>query len=136
MKSIEININLDPVKDGAVCIAKPVTICEKVGVVVGTNGKFRVVTETEIKRIFEMLGENAGLEPMGKSGYAAIFRTDRIMKIEDEHYFVGSALVLKCKGDVLERMEPDMVEEAKDTFISRLRMLKNEEVQFSALQLD
>ena len=136
MKTIEININLDPVKDGAVCIAKPVTICEKVGVVVGTNGKSRIVTETEIKRIFEMLGENSGVEPMGKSGYAAIFRADRVMKIEDDHYFVGSALILKCKGEILEKIEPDLIEEAKEAFISRLKMLKNADVQFSAYQLD
>lgn len=136
MKTIEININLDPIKDGAVCIAKPVTTSEKVGLVVGTNGKFRIINDREVQQLFEHLGENAGVEPMGKSGYAAVFRVDRIMKIEDEHYFVGSAMILKCDGARLDMMEAELVEEAKEAFTSRLVMLKSEDVQFSGFQLD
>ena len=53
MKNIEINIQLDPVEDGISWTPKKVKQECKYALVIGTNGKYRLIDENEAVDILE-----------------------------------------------------------------------------------
>ena len=75
MKEIEINIQLDPVEDGAIVIPKLVVREDKGALIIGTNGEFRFAKEAEVYEILDRLGMNCAADYMGTTDYITVFNS-------------------------------------------------------------
>ena len=54
MKEIEINIQLDPVEDGAIMFPKQVVREDKGALIIGTNGEYRFAKEAEREGLMDI----------------------------------------------------------------------------------
>lgn len=135
MKTIEISINLDPINDRIIFHDNDGTEHCKGGLVIATNGDYKVVSVKEVKGILDSLADDMEGSHLGNSPYIAIMNAKSIFNVESGNCFVGSALIMKRKNICLEPLEEDDFEEAKKEFISRLTTLVCGDQEFSALEI-
>ncbi|MBR4579740.1 MAG: hypothetical protein IKO32_00720 [Lachnospiraceae bacterium] len=135
MKTIEVNIKLDPINDGA--IINPNRIVRKVegALVLATNGESKIISEDEAVEILDLLSGNTQGEYMGKTPYLAVFNGEKIFKIGSKHFFIGSALIVKNTKDGITMLADEDFEKATEEFESRLITLVGDGQEFSAYEL-
>ncbi len=123
MKTLEVNIALDPVHDGATVMnLKDVVIKEESALIIATNGQKRAANFAEAAELLTRLKPVCHGEFMGKSPYIMIINADKILKLDTGSFFIGSALIMKDEGDgkhMGSLSEDDMVK-AENEFRSRL----------------
>ncbi len=136
MDLIEVNIDLDPVKDGMVGIEKPVNISDQLALIAGTNGNTRVVDKEEALSIIGRLGESCEFTTLGNTGLAVIYNRDRVMRVNDRKYLIGSAIIAWYREGHMYTLNTDEVEIERNEFISRLTILNGECVSMSAFEID
>ena len=138
MKSLEVNIELDPVNDGASIInIKDVKAKRGRALIIATDGQKRIASIFEIGEICSKLSGTSHSEFMGKTPYIMIINADKIIKLETGHYFIGSAIIMKDegKGKHLECLTDEDIEKAEAEFVSRLVTLTAYGQDFSAYEL-
>ena len=135
MNKIEINIQLDPVNDGASFFPEKVVNKSKQGVVIGTNSEYRMVEEAEVYQILEQLGQVSDSDYMGKTSFLAVFNAKKVLSTGTSKFLVGSMLVVKGGRNGIELLNAEEVEKVKVEFESRLVTLCGSGTQFSAYEL-
>lgn len=135
METIEINIQLDPVRDGTSFVPAKVKRKDKKALVIGTNGQYRIVEEDEAFDILNALSDVSESDYLGKSSYLAVFNGNKLLKLGVGKFLVGSVLVIKggCQG--IEMLNDDEIEEAKNEFITRLVTLCGNNMEFTAYEV-
>jgi len=123
MEKIEINIKLDPIRDGMNIIPDKISRNDRYALIIGTNGNFRVVDEDEGYRIIDGLSDVSESDYLGKSIYLAVFNANKVMKIGCGKFLVGSAIVIKAGMNGIDMLSAEEVEEAKKEFTGRLATL-------------
>jgi len=135
MKEIEINIQLDPVEDGAIVIPKQVNREDKGALIIGTNGECRFAKEAEAYEILDRLGMNCAADYMGKTDYMTIFNAKKVLSTGESQFVVGSVMIIKGTERGIEFLNKAEAEEAKIEFESRLAVLCGSGIQFSAYEI-
>ncbi len=135
MNSIKVNINLDPIHDGA--IINPNRIVKKVegALVIATNGESKIISEDEAIDLLDQLSGNTQGEYMGKTPYLAVFNGEKIFKVQGRHYYIGSAVIVKNTKDGIAMLAGDDFEKAAKEFESRLITLVGDGQDLSAYEL-
>ena len=138
MKALEVNIELDPVNDGASIInIKEVKEKRLRALIISTDGQRRIASFYEVGEIFSKLSGTSHGEFMGKTPYMMIINADKIIKLETGYYFIGSAIIMKDEGNGkrLEYLTDEDIEKAEAEFKSRLVTLTAYGQEFSAYEL-
>ena len=135
MDTMEINIALDPINDGAVIKETRLKRKDEGALIIATNGESRIVDAYEAQEILDQLNEIGHGEYMGNSDYIAMMNGDKIINFGTGKCFVGSAIVMKFDGRTLSMLVGDEFEKAAAEFRSRLITLVCEGQEFSAYEL-
>ena len=135
MDTMEINIALDPINDGAVIKETRLKRKDEGALIIATNGESRIVDAYEAQEILDKLNEIGHGEYMGNSNYIAMMNGDKIINFGTGKCFVGSAIVMKFDGRTLSMLVGDEFEKAAAEFRSRLITLVCEGQEFSAYEL-
>ena len=135
MDTLEINIALDPINDGAVIKETRLKRKDEGALIIATNGEPRIVDAYEAQEILDKLNEIGHGEYMGNSDYIAMMNGDKIINFGTGKCFVGSAIVMKFDGRTLSMLVGDEFEKAAAEFRSRLITLVCEGQEFSAYEL-
>lgn len=135
MDTMEINIALDPINDGAVMKETRLKRKDEGALIIATNGESRIVDAYEAQEILDKLNEIGHGEYMGNSDYIAMMNGDKIINFGTGKCFVGSAIVMKFDGRTLSMLVGDEFEKAAAEFRSRLITLVCEGQEFSAYEL-
>lgn len=135
MDTMEINIALDPINDGAVIKETRLKRKDEGALIIATNGESRIVDAYEAQEILDKLNEIGHGEYIGNSDYIAMMNGDKIINFGTGKCFVGSAIVMKFDGRTLSMLVGDEFEKAAAEFRSRLITLVCEGQEFSAYEL-
>lgn len=136
MQNIEINIQLDPVEDGISWTPKKVKQEGKHALVIGTNGRWRVIDEEEAVDILERLSGNCTSDYMGHTGFLVACNKKKIIRTGDSRFIAGSVLIVKAGKHGTDLLTEEEVERAKAEFASRLATLCADGIEFSAYEMD
>lgn len=136
MDTIEMSIHLDPVKDGPKWMPKKVMRADKAALIIGTNGQFRFADEDETYDIIDRLSAVSTSDRMGKTDFLIIYNSDKMLRLGDGRFLVGSAVVMKSETDGPGLLTFDEAESAIREFKSRIVTLCSGDSQFSAYELD
>ena len=134
MSRIAINIELIPYKDGLIQLPDKVCRTELQGLIIGTNGKSRLIDLDGAHEIIKKLENRSTGNFLENTPYIMIFDGDRIFKAEGNQYFVGSVLILKHDQDRLCGIPKNELKHVKSLFGSRIVTLCAEEITFSAYE--
>ena len=136
MKTIEVNINLDPVNDGVIFRRTDIRRKDKGALIIATSGEYRIADEDEVREILEKMSEKGLGEYIGNTPYLAVLNKDKILSIGYEKYFVGTAVIMKYDGKSSHGMlTEDEFDEAAEQFMSRLITLSGDGQEFSAYEI-
>lgn len=139
MKKMEIDIQLDPVKDGASWIPDKMTIKGRGALIIGTNGQYRFAEEDEVMGIFDQLSGCGASDYLGQTAFLVVYNSNKVLYTDDGRFFVGSVVIVKgtAKGTAkgIEFLDEAEIEEVKTEFESRLSMLCGNGFQFSAYEI-
>lgn len=135
MKEIEINIQLDPVDDGAIVVSEQVKRKDKGALIIGTNGEYRFADEEEAYEILDRLAFKSASDYMGKSEFLVIYNAQKVLASGGSRFVVGSVMIIKGTERGLEFLSEAEAEKAKNEFISRLAVLCGSGIQFSAYEI-
>ena len=135
MNKIEINIQLDPVTDGASYMPDKVINKSRQGLVIGTNGEYRTIDEAEVYEILDRLAKVSESDYMGKTSFLAVFNAKKVLSTGGARFVVGSVLIIKGIREGIALLDTEEIEQAKEEFESRLVTLCGSGIQFSAYEL-
>ncbi len=135
MKTLEVNIDLDPVNDGASVINVNIKKEDEDALIIATDGKKKRIGPLETMDLLIKLRHISHGEFMGKSPYIMIINADKIFKLETGSYFIGSALILKDDGTGLGPLSEEDFAKAETEFVSRLVTLTGNGQDYSAYEL-
>mgnify|MGYP003292010592 CR=1 FL=1 len=136
MQNIEINIQLDPVEDGISWTPKKVKQEGKYALVIGTNGKYRLIDESEAVEILDRLSSNITSDYMGHTGFFVVCNKNKIIRTGDSRFIAGSVLIVKAGKSGTDLLTEEEVEKAKAEFACRLATLCADGMEFSAYEMD
>lgn len=135
MKKIEIDIQLNPVSDGARWIPEKVRKKGRGSLIIGTNGEFRFVAEEEAIDILDKLSGCSDSDYLGKTDYMIVFNAKKVLNSAGDRYLVGSAMVVKSSKHGLRFIEEDEIEDVIKEFQKKLVTLCGSGIQFTAYEL-
>ena len=137
MKSMEVNISLDPVNDGASFINLNEETKKVGGLILATNGESKKIDIIEAIDLLAILAKDSYGEIMGKSPYLLVINADKILTFKTGMYFIGSALILKYgdKERGFELFSDNDLDEAAKEFGSRLVTITANGQNFSAYEI-
>ena len=135
MKTIEISIRLDPVEDGIRRMPKEEKMEGKHALVIGTNGKYRVIEEEETISLIDRLLGNLRIDYMGKSAFLVVYNASKVIVTGEGEYIAGSVLVIKADKNGIALLDTEEIEAAKVEFAARLVTLCADGVDFSAYEI-
>lgn len=120
IQTLEINIKLDPINDGAVVKEIEDIRKDEGALVIGTNRESRRVTPEEADDIIEKLSGHCEGEFIANTPFIAIFYEDRAFTYHGSRYFIGSMIIMKSTRKGLTFLTGDEFEAAEKVFKSRL----------------
>ena len=136
MKEIDIIIQLDPLTDGVVMTKKEDMGREdKHALIIGTNGKYRLVSLQEAKEILYSLKDESASFILGSSDYLVIYNAGKAVSINEADYLVGSMLVMRMQEDQLCMMTNEEIAQVQDLIGNRMETMVSDGQTFSALEL-
>ncbi len=136
MQTVEINIQLDPLVDGINQVPSKIKLEGKSALVIGTNGKYRVVEEEEAESILDRLSGNCRSNCLEHTDFLVVCNGKKIIITGDSKYVVGSVLIVKAGKNGVDYLTDEEVEQAKTEFITRLVTLCADGVEFSAYEMN
>ena len=136
MKEIDIRIQLNPLTDGVVMTKKEDMGREdKHALIIGTNGKYRLVSLQEAKEILYSLKDESASFILGSSDYIVIYNAGKAVSINEADYLVGSMLVMRMQEDKLCMMSNEEIAQVQDLIGNRMETMVSDGQTFSALEL-
>ena len=136
MKEIDIIIQLDPLTDGVVMTKKNDMESEdKHALIIGTNGKYRLISLQEAKEILYSLKDESASFILGSSDYLVIYNADKAVSINEADYLVGSMLVMRMQEDKLCMMSNEEIAQVQELIGNRMETMVSDGQTFSALEL-
>ena len=136
MKEIDIRIQLNPLTDGVVMTKKEDMGREdKHALIIGTNGKYRLVSLQEAKEILYSLKDESASFILGSSDYLVIYNAGKSVSINEADYLVGSMLVMRMQEDKLCMMSNEEIAQVQDLIDNRMETMVSDGQTFSALEL-
>ena len=136
MKEIDIRIQLNPLTDGVVMTKKEDMGREdKHALIIGTNGKYRLVSLQEAKEILYSLKDESASFILGSSDYLVIYNAGKAVSINDADYLVGSMLVMRMQEDELCMMSNEEIAQVQELIGNRMETMISDDQTFSALEL-
>ena len=136
MKEIDIRIQLNPLTDGVVMTKKEDMGREdKHALIIGTNGKYRLVSLQEAKEILYSLKDESASFILGSSDYLVIYNAGKAVSINEADYLVGSMLVMRMQEDQLCMMTNEEIAQVQDLIGNRMETMVSDGQTFSALEL-
>ena len=135
MQTVDISIQLDPVKDGIICSFENVKPEDRNALIIGTNGKFRIVDEEEAFSVLDRLGGFCRSEYIGHTHFLVVFHSGKVIKAGDGEYIAGSVLILKNGKRGISFMTEEEIEKAKKEFAARIVTLCADGMNFSAYEI-
>lgn len=136
MKEIDIIIQLDPLTDGVVMTKKSdMERDDKHALIIGTNGKYRLISLQEAKEILYSLKEESASFILGSSDYLVIYNAAKAVSINEADYLVGSMLVMRMQEDQLCMMSNEEIAQVQDLIGNRMETMVSDGQTFSALEL-
>jgi len=135
MNRIEIEIQLNPLKDGINKIPGRLMRGDRGALVIGTNGRYRIADEEEAWDIIDLLSDVSCSCYLGKTGYLAVYNSRRVLQAAGTKYLAGSAIVVKGVEGGIECMSMEEIEAARKEFESRIVTLCGNGVQFTAFEI-
>lgn len=135
LDSLEIKIQLDPVSDGIIAFPKKDKIKDQRGIVIGTNGEYRIVNAEEVADIFNRFDDNAMAISTGD--YVGVFDERKAINISGSKYLVGSMLIFKSYNtDIVMPITEDDIARMIIEFKSRIVTLTTGKENFSAYEIN
>lgn len=137
MNRIEMDIQLNPLMDGISQMVGGTGLkCKDKGaLVIGTNGRYRIVDEEEAWEIIDMLSEVSCSCFLGKTKYLAVYNAHRVLQAAGTKYLAGSAIVVKGTENGIEMMTMSEMAIARKEFESRIVTLCGNGVQFTTFEI-
>ena len=135
MNRLDINIDLDPVNDGAEIIETKIRKKYEGALIIATNGKSRIAGTDEAEEIISELGENGEGTRLGNTFYIAIYNWHKVLDMGQGRCLIGSVIIMKRRDNKLYPLEGDDFEDAAQEFQSRLVTVVGDGQEFSALEL-
>lgn len=136
MKEIDIRIQLNPLTDGVVMTKKEDMGREdKHALIIGTNGKYRLVSLQEAKEILYSLKDESASFILGSSDYLVIYNAGKAVSINEADYLVGSMLVMRMQEDELCMMSNEEIAQVQELIGNRMETMISDDQTFSALEL-
>ena len=135
MDTVNIQIALDPINDGASFIPKETEVKNEGALIIATNGDHKIINEIEAADLLEKLSGYSRSEFLGKTPYMIVMHEKKAIRIADGQFFVGSALVLKSDRNGVAMLSGDDYEKAKWEFASRIVTLVCNGQEFSAYEI-
>ena len=136
MKEIDIIIQLNPLTDGVVMTKKEDMGREdKHALIIGTNGKYRLVSLQEAKEILYSLKDESASFILGSSDYIVIYNAGKAVSINEADYLVGSMLVMRMQEDKLCMMSNEEIAQVQELIGNRMETMISDDQTFSALEL-
>ena len=136
MKEIDIRIQLNPLTDGVVMTKKEDMGREdKHALIIGTNGKYRLVLLQEAKEILYSLKDESASFILGSSDYIVIYNAGKAVSINEADYLVGSMLVMRMQEDKLCMMSNEEIAQVQELIGNRMETMISDDQTFSALEL-
>lgn len=135
MENIEITIQLDPISDGVSDCPDNVKMKGRGALVIGTNGNYKFIDESEAFEIMDKLSGFCSTEYMGKTNYLIVYNSKKVIKTFEGRFFVGSALIVKGAQTGMEFIDEDEINTVVSEFASRMATLCSGDIQFSAYEL-
>ncbi|BDF25362.1 hypothetical protein PM027_09640 [[Clostridium] symbiosum] len=114
MENSIVSINLDPLSDGIVSEINNVVCTSGRFVIVGTDSRYKLITEKEFYDYIEKLGKNNHQMMIGD--YLIILDNSKLIHTADSDFFVGSFLLAKpsSKGGVFDKLDDYEIPEIID----------------------
>lgn len=105
MEDSVVSIKLDPLSDGIVKEINDVVCTSGRYLIIGTDSRYKLITEKEFFGYLDRLGEHQHQMPLGD--YLLMLDRRKLIQAEDTDYFVGSFLLVKPsgKGDLFEKLD-------------------------------
>ena len=135
MQTIEVNIRLDPFEDGISWMPKNVKMEGKHALVIGTNGKYRVIDEDEALEIMDKLSGCCRSDYMGKTTFLVVYNANKVIKTCGTSFIAGSVLIVKAGNNGMDFLDDAEIEKAKAEFAGRMVTLCADGVDFSAYEI-
>ena len=136
MKEIDIRIQLNPLTDGVVMTKiEDMGREDKHALIIGTNGKYRLVSLQEAKEILYSLKDESASFILGSSDYLVIYNADKAVSINEADYLVGSMLVMRMQEEKLCMMSNEEIAQVQDLIDNRMETMVSDGQTFSALEL-
>jgi len=136
MQTVDISIQLDPSVDGISWTPKKVRLESRHALVIGTNGKHRIIDEDETISIIDRLSGNSCSDYMGNTELLVVCNAKKVIKTCDARFIAGSVLIVKAGRNGIDFLTDEEIETAKVEFASRLVTLCADEIEFSAYQMN
>lgn len=134
MELAQIKITLNPAEDGLFAMAGECKVNDRRGVVIGTNGAYRVVTGDEVNEIFDKLGTNSQSTSVGD--YIGVYDARKQIYPGGGKYLVGSMLVIACDGPRVARaITEEEVAKMYNEFMSRMVSISIGAESFGAYEI-
>lgn len=134
MKNFEINIILNPAKDGITMMPKKPVKNGKI-MIIATNGDYRFADKEEVAEIVDEIGDNLEMDYLYKDIYGVFFDKSKILSADGVKYLVGSVIVMNVANDDVAELDDEEVSFVKGAFISRLVELRAYEEAFNAYEI-
>ena len=135
MKNIEINIELNPVKDGASWVPDHMKRKGRGALIIGTNGKYRFAQEEEAIKLFNEMSGFCESDYMGDTNLLVLYNSKKVLNTCDGRFLAGSVMIMKATEKGVEFINESEIEAAKAGFESRLVTLCGNGIQFSAYEI-
>lgn len=132
---LDIKIELDPINDGIAENENKIVRKDEGGLVIATNGDYRILDVDNVADILDDLWNLSYSESMGKSGFIVILNARKFIRVGGSRYFIGSALIMKEDEGGVTTLNGDDYEKAVKEFRSRLVTLVCDGQEFSAYEL-
>ena len=138
MKTVEVQMDLDPVNDGVKEVnGEKLYVKEEKTLIISTDGRSRTAGFLETMEIANKLRENCHGEFLGKTPYIMLINGDKIIKLETGTFFVGTAMIMKDEGDGrrMGSLRDEEIKQAEEEFKKRLVTLAGNGQEFPAYPL-
>lgn len=135
MEKIEIDIQLDPIQDGANWVPDKMKVKGSGALIIGTNGEYRFVKEEEASEILAKLLGCCEPNYLGKTSFLVLYNSKKLICTGDGKFLVGSAMIMKATSRGIAFLEECEIDAAKKEFERRIVTLCGNGIQFSAYEI-
>ena len=130
MKTIEVNISLNPVDDGVIITESEQEENTQGALIISTNGNERIASPDEVLEVLQRL---SGALAMGR--YVVFYNEDRLIGSGPDKCLIGSVMIVKRHGGSYYLLESGEFKDAERAFLARLITINFGGQKYTALEV-